>query len=121
MLLPVATVTVLFRPVIVEAHNVQALVAAMEGTFLLVLVLVRLKSIFKSVRTFSSHPYVASALLYTFLFVIAFSAIGNLGILARERVQLLPMFLVLLAAGHVARSVTRGVGRTPRLEIAAHG
>ena len=31
-------------------------------------------------------------------FIVAFSAINNLGILARQRVQLLPMFLALLVA-----------------------
>jgi hypothetical protein len=35
--------------------------------------------------------------VYGLLFIVAFSSIGNFGILARERCQLLPFFLVLLA------------------------
>jgi hypothetical protein len=40
---------------------------------------------------------VAFVLVYSGLFVVAFSSIANFGILARERTQLLPFFLVLLA------------------------
>jgi hypothetical protein len=42
-------------------------------------------------------------LVYAAGFVVAFASIANFGILARERVQLLPFFLVLLAVP-VARS-----------------
>ena len=41
-------------------------------------------------------PYVAYATTYTIMFVIAFSSIGNFGILTRQRTQVLPMLLVLL-------------------------
>jgi hypothetical protein len=34
---------------------------------------------------------------YTGLFIIAFSGLANFGLLARQRVQLLPLFFVLLA------------------------
>jgi hypothetical protein len=40
---------------------------------------------------------VAFALAYTGLFILAFSAIGNFGLLTRQRTQLLPFVLVLLA------------------------
>ena len=42
-------------------------------------------------------PYVTFALAYSGLFVLAFSAIGNFGLLARQRTQLLPFVLVLIA------------------------
>jgi hypothetical protein len=41
-------------------------------------------------------PYVAYAASYTMMFVIAFSSIGNFGILTRQRTQVLPLMLVLL-------------------------
>ena len=41
--LPIATVTVLFRPLIFEAHNTQALLAGIEGTALMLLCLVRIR------------------------------------------------------------------------------
>jgi hypothetical protein len=34
---------------------------------------------------------------YTGLFIIAFSSVSNFGLLARQRVQLMPLFLVLLS------------------------
>ena len=36
--------------------------------------------------------------IYALLFCLAFSSIGNFGVLARQRVQLLPFLLALLAA-----------------------
>ena len=40
------------------------------------------------------HPYVAFAMLYTFIFIYAFSTFGNFGIITRQRVQLYPLVLV---------------------------
>jgi hypothetical protein len=40
--------------------------------------------------------YVALALIYTLLFVYAFASVGNFGNIARQRVQLFPMALVLI-------------------------
>jgi hypothetical protein len=41
------------------------------------------------------QPYVAFAFLYCGLFIVGFSALANFGLLARERVMLLPIYLVL--------------------------
>lgn len=95
--LPLATVTVLFRPFPFEANNAQALAAALESTFLLVLSLFRIRWILSALRSFRRQPYVVLALIYTGLFIVAFSAFPNFGLLARERVQLLPFYFVLLA------------------------
>jgi hypothetical protein len=40
---------------------------------------------------------VVFSVIYVLLFIIAFSSFANFGLLARERVQLYPLFLVLLA------------------------
>jgi hypothetical protein len=94
---PYAVVSVLFRPFPWEAGNPQALVAAAEGLVLMglfVFSLPRLKRLpWYAVRT----PYVAFAVAYTAMFVLAFSAIGNFGLLTRQRTQVLPLVLVLLA------------------------
>jgi hypothetical protein len=95
--LPFATVTILFRPFPFEAHNAQAAITALESSLLLCLVLARRRAIWQAVRHLRRYPYVALILVYSVLFVVAFSSIANFGILARERVQLLPFFLVLLA------------------------
>jgi hypothetical protein len=42
------------------------------------------------------RPYVAYALLFSLFFAYAFSAIGNFGILSRQRVQLYPLLVVVL-------------------------
>jgi hypothetical protein len=95
--LPYAAVTILFRPFLFEVHNAQAAITALESTLLLCLVLARRRAIWQAVRHLRRYPYVAFILVYSTLFVVAFSSISNFGILARERTQLLPFFLVLLA------------------------
>jgi hypothetical protein len=94
--LPYAAVTILFRPFPFEVHNAQAAITALESSLLLCLALARRRAIWHAVRRLRRWPYVAFILVYSALFVVAFSSIANFGILARERVQLLPFFLVLL-------------------------
>lgn len=91
-----AIVATVFRPWPYEAHNLQSLVASVEGVFLLGLILTSLRRIAALPRAMLQRPYVAFALLYSLLFAYAFSAIGNFGILTRERVQLYPLLLVLV-------------------------
>lgn len=93
---PVAVVTVLFRPFLFEAHNAQALVSALETTFLLLLSLLRLPWVLAAVRSMRRQPYVVFCAAYVTLGIVAFSSFANFGLLARERVQLYPLFLVLL-------------------------
>jgi hypothetical protein len=95
--LPYATVTILFRPFPFEAHNAQAAVTALESTLLLCLTVARSPTIWRAVRHLRRRPYVAFVVVYMAGFVVAFASIANFGILARERVQLLPFFFVLLA------------------------
>ena len=95
--LPYATVTILFRPFPFEAHNAQAAVTALESALLLCLTVARSPTIWRAVRHLRRRPYVAFVVVYTAGFVVAFASIANFGILARERVQLLPFFFVLLA------------------------
>jgi hypothetical protein len=94
---PLAIFTVLFRPTLVDAQSPTALVAATEGTFLVILTIVRLRWMFAALRLARRRPYVAFAIAMAGALIIAFSAVSNLGVLARERVQLLPLYFVLLA------------------------
>jgi amino acid transporter len=105
--LPLAVVTILFRPFLFEANSIQVLITALESTVLLVLTVRRIRPIGRAVRSFRRLPYVTFVVVYGLLFIVAFSSIGNFGILARERCQLLPFFLVLLAVPGVR-------GRRPR-------
>ena len=93
---PLAAVTVLFRPFPFEAGNVVAALSALEGIFLIYLMVkewARLRSLGRMMRR---SPYVAYCVGVVLMFIYAFSALSNFGILARQRVQVLPFFLVLL-------------------------
>jgi hypothetical protein len=102
--LPLAIVTVFFRPFPFEAHNAQVAVTALESTLLLCLLLARRRGVWQALRHPRRRPYVAFVAVYSLLFVIAFSSIANFGILARERTQVLPFFLVLLAIPALRRA-----------------
>ena len=102
--LPLAVVTIFFRPFPFEAHNAQVAVTALESTLLLCLAVARRRGIWQALRHPRRRPYVAFVVVYSLLFVFAFSSIANFGILARERTQVLPFFLVLLAVPAVRRA-----------------
>lgn len=110
---PLAIVTILFRPFLFEAHNAQAGVTALESTVLLCLTFTRRRAIWRAISHPRRRPYVAFVLIYSTLFVFAFSTIANFGILARERTQLLPFFLVLLAIPAGRRAPSSRPAPTP--------
>ena len=89
-------VTVLFRPFPFEVRNAQALLTSLEGLTLLGLAALSRRRLARLPGELVRRPYVAFALVYTFAFIYAFSSIGNFGILARERSQLLPVLFVVL-------------------------
>jgi hypothetical protein len=94
---PMAFVTVLFRPFPTEAGTTQGVLSALEGSFVILVALFswrRIKKVFKEMMT---TPYVVFAGIYTLVFIYAFSTIGNFGILVRQRVQVYPLFFVILA------------------------
>ena len=94
--LPLATVTVLFRPFPWEAHNGPSLGTAAEGVFLIYLSWRGRRRFLSIPHCMRNYPYVAYAVGYLFVFVFAFSAFSNFGILARQRAQVMPAFLVFL-------------------------
>lgn len=102
---PIGFFTVMFRPLLIEARSATTAVAAIESTALLVMVVVWRRSIVAGVRQAGRNPYVLMVGLYTLAFGFAFSSVNNLGIISRQRVQVLP-FLVLFLC------LADGVGRT---------
>lgn len=100
---PAGAATVLFRPWPFEAHNPQAMLSSLEGLVLLGLMAAGRRRILGAVRDARARPYLLLALLFVAMFIVAFSHVGNFGILARQRVQLLPFVAVLLAYQPVAR------------------
>lgn len=107
--LPWAFVTVLFRPFLFEVGGAVGVISSVEGSVLVGLFLWNLRSVGRAVRSLLTQPFVAMVVAYTFLFVVAFSAVSNFGILARQRTQLYPLAMVLLT---IPPAVTAGRDRT---------
>ena len=91
-----AGATVLFRPFPFEVRNAQSLLVSLEGLSLLGLCVLSLRRLARLPAEASRRPYLIFVLVYTLAFIYAFSALGNFGILARERSQLLPALFVIL-------------------------
>lgn len=96
--MPGAVITVLFRPLIHEGTSAQVLASALEGTVMLGLVIWKLPQMWRNKGLLRRRAYLMLCFFYTGGFIIGFSAILNLGILARQRVQVLPFFLALVVA-----------------------
>lgn len=96
--LPLATITVLFRPLLHEGGSAQVLASALEGTALLAIVIWKLPTMWRNKGLLRERAYVLLCFFYTGGFVVGFSAVLNLGILARQRVQVLPFFLAVIVA-----------------------
>lgn len=95
--IPDGILRVLFRPLPYDAHNLQALVnSIIEGSFLLALFIWRFPAIIKNFRRKWRDPYMVFALTYTAGFVFGHSAVLNLGIMARQRSQAIPLVIVIL-------------------------
>ena len=116
--LPVAVVSVLFRPFPFEASNIQNLIQSVETFGLLVMFIRGWPRLRRLPRLFVQRSYVAFATVYALLFCWAFSTINNMGILSRERVQVLPLALVLLVVPGAATARTRRPARRrPRAPV----
>lgn len=96
---PDAVLRVVFRPLPYDAHNTQTLVNSIfEGTLLLALVIWRLRPIIRNLRRDWRHPIILYSLLYSGGFILGHSGVLNLGIIARQRAQLVPFILLLFVA-----------------------
>ncbi len=111
---PLAFVTVLFRPFPYEARNPQAMVTAAEGMFLLYLMLRSLRKIKGLGGHVRRAPFLALAVVYSLLFIYAFSSFGNFGLLARQRVQLTPFVFAIVCLGTIDDGRRRSQTRTER-------
>ena len=94
---PVAVVTVLFRPFPFEASNFQSAVTSAEGMTLLVLFIRGRRRVWAGLQAARENEFLRFALVYSGVFIIAFSNFSNFGLLARERVQVFPFVLLFLA------------------------
>ena len=96
---PWAFVTVIFRPFLWEATNGAAMISAIESTALLALFALALPGLFRNASQLVQRGQLLCSVAFTFVFVFLFSAIGNFGILSRQRAQVIPFLLVFVAFG----------------------
>ena len=108
---PEAVITVLFRPLPGEVSGLAGLATSVEGTALLGLAVVGWRRVWTALRRLRSNPYITMVAAYIAMFSYAFAAVANFGILARERVQVLPLLFVVLALPS-SRRVTDESGHT---------
>ena len=94
---PAGVLKVLFRPLPIEADNFQMLASSIEGALLLGLLLWRLPHLVRNRRLIRDSPYLLFCFVYSCLFIWAWSAILNLGIIARQRSLVIPFILALIA------------------------
>jgi hypothetical protein len=93
---PLAAVTVLYRPLPIEASSGQEFLTGIEGLVLIVMTVRTFKRSARAIRSSRTHPYFVYCLGALVVFVIAFSGISNFGILARQRTVIEPLLLVFL-------------------------
>lgn len=118
---PVALVNVLYRPFIFEVRSVPALVSGLEGTALIIMTVMGARWLWRIGPEVRRNPLIAFCAGYVLAFVFAFANVGNAGILARQRIQMFPLLMLMVAAAaeahrlnslEVAADVPR-VARTP--------
>lgn len=96
---PWAVVTVLFRPFPWEAPNAFAMISALEGVVLAGLLLRAIPGFAHQGKLLFQRGQLLFAVGFTSVFIFLFSAIGNFGILSRQRAQVIPFVLVIAAFG----------------------
>jgi hypothetical protein len=103
----IASITILVRPFPFEAHAADQFVVSLEGLLLAVLAALSWRRLLTIPRRLRSDPYMTMAIVYILMFIFALGTVGNFGILARERTQLIPFVFVLLCVPAKARSRNR--------------
>lgn len=95
--LPAAAVSVVVRPFPWEVKSGGMALAAAEGAAAALLFALSWRRLRRWPGSAWRRPILIFAVIYVLLFVVGFSAIGNAGILARQRVQMFPMLFLPLA------------------------
>lgn len=98
--IPLAILNVLFRPFPWEAHNLSSLISALEVVLMWGLIYWKRRQVMAALRNWRHSRLLRFALLFTLLYVIGLGMnIGNLGIIARQRVLVFPLLFAFVEAG----------------------
>ena len=105
---------VLFKPLPFEVRSATQAFAAVENLTIMALIAASWRSLVAVPRQLRQSPFLVMCLLYSIGFLYVFSALGNVGLLARERTLLFPMLFVLftLATTTAGRANSIGGGST---------
>jgi hypothetical protein len=96
--LPLTIINLLIRPFPWESHNYLALIASLESSILLPVLMIRyIRNIINALLSVWKNGYIIFILSYIALFIFIMSTMSNLGILVRQRVMMLPFLLMLIA------------------------
>jgi hypothetical protein len=97
LLFPRDVYTVLFDPLPITARSATQFIAAAENTIILGVFLGSLRRLRLLWHAARSKPFIMMCLVYSLAFCYAFAALGNLGLIERERTLLFPFLMVLMA------------------------
>jgi hypothetical protein len=112
---PQAAVTILFRPFPFEVNASDQLAASLEALALAFLMVVSWRRLLSVPSRLRVQPYVGLSIAFILMFFFVFAAISNFGIIARERIMMLPFVFVLVSvAGISVNSVARSSNALPR-------
>jgi hypothetical protein len=89
--------TVLLDPLGYNAHGNGERLASVENFVILGVILSSWRQLRIVVRASFARPYVLLSGIYSVGFIYTFAALGNLGLITRERTLLFPLFLVVLS------------------------
>lgn len=109
LLVPMSFVNVFLRPFLWEARNPFILFAAIETIVLWVLIFRDRRRVWATLRSFREHRLLRLTIPVGVVLIVFYGGfVSNLGILARQRVVILPfIFVVVVAAAGLARHVPR--------------
>ena len=96
---PLAGFTALFRPLIIEVHNVAAAVNGLETTAILIAVIAIFKArpVRRTIKLVMSSPPLMFCLVFTLIMSVGVGlTTTNLGTLSRYRMPMMPFYVMLL-------------------------
>jgi len=85
---------ILFDPLPINAHSTSQLLAAFENTFIIAVILSSWRQLKVVPRAAFARGYLMMCIIYSLGFFYSFAALGNLGLITRERAMLFPFLLV---------------------------
>jgi hypothetical protein len=94
---PVDVYTVLFMPLPFQVGSATQAIAALENLSIIALIVSCRRSLTNVGTYLRQSPFVVMCLIYSLGFLYLFAALGNVGLLARERTLLFPFLFVLFA------------------------